>query len=74
MQGMTLIMIEEKARSGTIRAKKDPTRGELATDLVELLDLLKKNVAHKGGPAHANDSHRKPEKPRRTARSKQEAA
>ncbi len=67
-------MIEEKARTGTVKAKKDPRRGEVATDVVDLLDLLKKSVVQRGGPAHANDSHRKPKKTRRTARSKHEAA
>jgi DNA end-binding protein Ku len=48
-------MIEEKARTGTVKAKGDKSRGEVAADVVDLLDLLKKSVAQKG--AHANDSH-----------------
>jgi len=53
-------MIEEKARTGTVKAKLGKTRGEVAGDVVDLLDLLKRSVAQKGAPAHANDSHRKP--------------
>jgi DNA end-binding protein Ku len=53
-------MIEEKARTGTVTAKGAKPSGEVAADVVDLLDLLKKSVAQKGTPAHANDSHRKP--------------
>ncbi|MBS2015869.1 MAG: Ku protein [Deltaproteobacteria bacterium] len=50
-------MIEEKAKTGSIKAsagKKE--KGEVATDVVDLLELLKKSVATKGG--HANDVRR----------------
>jgi DNA end-binding protein Ku len=68
-------MIEEKARTGTVKAKLGATKGETASDVVDLLELLKKSVAQKGGPVHANDSKKKPgpKKTRRTTR-KHEAA
>ena len=68
-------MIEEKAKTGSVKAKHGATKGETATDIVDLLDLLKKSVAQKGGPAHANDSHKKPgtKRARRPSR-KHEAA
>ncbi len=68
-------MIEEKARTGTVKAKLGKTRGEVAVDVVDLLALLEKSVAQKGALAHANDSHRKPglTKARRAPR-KHEAA
>lgn len=65
-------MIEEKARTGTVKTKLDKTRGDAATDVVDLLDLLKRSVAQTSDTAHANDSHRKPA-PKR-ARRKREAA
>jgi DNA end-binding protein Ku len=68
-------MIEEKARTGTVTAKGGKARGEVAADVVDLLDLLKKSVAQKGKAAHANDSHRKPgPKKARRAPSKHQAA
>lgn len=53
-------MIEEKAKTGTIKSKTGKAHGEVANDVVDLLDLLKKSVAAKGN--HANDSggHAKP--------------
>ena len=50
-------MIEEKAKTGTFKPKVGKERGEVANDVVDLLDLLKKSVASKGGRAHANDAH-----------------
>jgi DNA end-binding protein Ku len=74
-------MIEEKAKTGTVKAHGTEKRGEVAADVVDLLDLLKKSVAQKGKPAsngHANDSthgHAKPgpKKARRSTK-KHEAA
>lgn len=50
-------MIEEKAKTGTVKAKNGKAKGEVAADVVDLLDLLKKSVAEKGKTHHANDSH-----------------
>lgn len=48
-------MIAEKAKTGEIKApKKSKDDGEVATDVVDLLELLKKSVAGKSG-SHAND-------------------
>jgi DNA end-binding protein Ku len=41
-------MVEEKAKTGTFKAKGEQARGEAAMDVVDLLDLLKKSVAEKG--------------------------
>jgi DNA end-binding protein Ku len=62
-------MIEEKAKTGTVKGKVGKTRGEVANDVVDLLDLLKKSVASKGKErVHAaNDSHKKPG-PKKAAR------
>lgn len=49
-------MIEEKAKTGTVKGKTSKSHGEVANDVVDLLDLLKKSVASKG-KGHANDSH-----------------
>lgn len=53
-----LELIEEKARTGTTRAHHTRTTGAVATDVVDLLDLLKKSVAAqgKGGEAATNDA------------------
>ena len=69
-------MIEEKARTGTVKAKLGTTKGAAATGVVDLLELLKKSVAQKGGPAHANDSNGKKAPPKKARRSprKHEAA
>jgi DNA end-binding protein Ku len=71
-------MIEEKAKTGTVKGKAGKARGEVANDVVDLLDLLKKSVAAKGGKAApANDSHKKPgpkKAARRTPKKKHEAA
>jgi DNA end-binding protein Ku len=49
-------MIEEKAKTGTVKPKLGKERGQVANNVVDLLDLLKKSVASKGG--HANDAQR----------------
>ena len=48
-------MIDEKVKTGTIKVKPSKARGEVANNVVDLLDLLKKSVAQKGN-AHANDT------------------
>ena len=48
-------MIEEKAKTGKVTAHNDKPHGEVANDVVDLLELLKKSVARGGGSA--NDSH-----------------
>ena len=73
-------MIEEKARTGTFKGKAPAKRGAVANDVVDLLDLLKKSVAEKGGKVRsANDApSRKPRQagPKQTRRTpkKHEAA
>jgi DNA end-binding protein Ku len=59
--GDVMKMIEEKAKTGTFKPKAGKERGEVANDVVDLLDLLKKSVAGKGGgrTTHANDAHAK---------------
>ena len=57
--GDVMKMIEEKAKTGTFKPKASKERGEVANDVVDLLDLLKKSVAGNGGRAHANDAHPK---------------
>lgn len=49
-------MIEEKAKVGTARERHTEVRGQVATDVVDLLDLLKRSVAGEqadGKRAHA---------------------
>jgi DNA end-binding protein Ku len=46
-------MIEEKAKTGSVKAKVGKARGEVANDVVDLLALLKKSVAAKPGPKKA---------------------
>jgi DNA end-binding protein Ku len=62
-------MIEEKAKTGTVKGKVGKTRGEVANDVVDLLDLLKKSVAQKGhakpGPKKA--AHHRAKKKREAA-------
>lgn len=50
-------MIEEKAKTGTFKPKAGKERGAVASDVVDLLELLAKSVASTGGRAHANDAH-----------------
>ncbi|CAN5717645.1 Ku protein [soil metagenome] len=52
-------MIDEKVKTGTVKGKVTKERGEVANDVVDLLDLLKKSVAEKGKGAHANDAQAK---------------
>jgi DNA end-binding protein Ku len=65
--GDVMKMIEEKAKTGTFKSKTGKTRGEVANDVVDLLDLLKKSVAEKGKTTHANDSHAAPHRAKKTA-------
>jgi DNA end-binding protein Ku len=60
--GDVMKMIEEKAKTGTFKPKAPKERGEVANDVVDLLELLKKSVvAGKGAgrTTHANDAHAK---------------
>ena len=50
-------MIEEKARTGTVRAKGGKAPGEVAVDVVDLLALLKRSVAQKGKARRAAHKH-----------------
>jgi DNA end-binding protein Ku len=55
-------IIREKAKTGTIKEHNTKARGEVATDVVDLLELLKKSVAEKGhkpGPKKASHRHGK---------------
>ncbi|MBX3185438.1 MAG: Ku protein [Labilithrix sp.] len=63
-------MIEEKAKTGTAKRHHAAAHGEVATDVVDLLELLKKSVARKGGVAGAKPG---PKKARRRPK-KREAA
>ena len=72
--GDVMKMIEEKAKTGTFKPKPAKERGEVANDVVDLLDLLKKSVADKG-THHANDAqgarathHAKKPGPKKTTR------
>lgn len=53
-----LELIEEKAKTGTTRAHHAVKPGAVATDVVDLLELLRKSVAVRGKPggAAANDA------------------
>jgi DNA end-binding protein Ku len=60
-------MIEEKARTGSFRSKAAEARGEVATDVVDLLALLKRSVEGrehptKAGPAAGRTPRRGPKK------------
>ena len=68
-----LALIEEKAKTGKTHAHNARAGGAVATDVVDLLDLLKKSVAQKGKPAAANDEGPRPKKARRSKK-KSEAA
>ena len=58
--GDVMKMIEEKAKTGSFTPKASKDRGEVANDVVDLLDLLKRSVAGNGGTNnHANDAHAK---------------
>ena len=61
-------MIEEKAKTGTFKPRVGKERGEVANDVVDLLELLKKSVASKGSHAHANDAPRAKKLPKKTTR------
>ena len=49
-----MAMIEEKSRTGTAKEKHTGVPGKVATDVVDLLDLLKKSVARQGKSARAS--------------------
>lgn len=68
--GDVMKMIEEKAKTGSFKARAPKARGEVANDVVDLLALLKKSVAEKGGKAHANDA----DGAKKTTRAKKTAA
>ncbi len=57
-------IIEEKAKHGTVTEQNTETKGTVATDVVDLLDLLKRSVG-----ASANDS-KKPAAKKRAAKAK----
>jgi DNA end-binding protein Ku len=58
--GDVLAIIEEKAKKGKTTAHHAKVAGAVATDVVDLLDLLKKSVAHKGpGPKKAHPKRHK---------------
>ncbi|HEY8076498.1 MAG TPA: Ku protein [Labilithrix sp.] len=58
--GDVLAIIEEKAKKGKTTAHHAKVSGAVATDVVDLLDLLKKSVAHKGpGPKKAHPKRHK---------------
>lgn len=61
-------LIEEKAKTGTSKKHHVPERATRATDVVDLLELLKKSVVSKGKGSAANDdgSEDKAARPRRT--------
>lgn len=65
-------MIEEKAKTGTVKGKAPKLRGEVANDVVDLLDLLKKSVAEKGVKGTKKPGPKKAA--RRPAHKKHEAA
>jgi DNA end-binding protein Ku len=74
-------MIEEKAKTGTATPKHARVKGEVASDVVDLLDLLKKSVAKKGGAAndsrahapHANANAARKPGPKKTARARKKS-
>lgn len=74
-----MAMIEEKARTGTAKKKHTAVPGKVATDVVDLLALLKKSVAGASKGASANDTTATPKRgvaraKKRTAKSKGRAA
>ena len=58
-------MIEEKAKTGSFKAKAPKEHGEVANDVVDLLALLQKSIAAKDKAGHANDAP--PRKTRKAA-------
>lgn len=68
-------MIEEKAKVGTARERHTEVRGQVATDVVDLLDLLKRSVAGEdAGPKRAHSPRGGVKKARPHRRKKTEAA
>lgn len=68
-----MAIIEEKAKNGEAKERHTETKGEVAHDVVDLLDLLKRSVA-KGGAANDAKKPRKTAAKRTTAKSKKKAA
>ena len=50
-------MIEEKAKTGTFKPKVGKERGEVASDVVDLLELLKKSVARRAATQRREGAH-----------------
>jgi len=73
--GQVMKMIAEKAKTGEIKAPKNAKdEGEVATDVVDLLELLKRSVAGKSS-RHANDVKKaKPRAHAKRASKKRKAA
>ena len=67
--GVVLEMIAEKAKTGSIKSRHGRAKPRVATDVVDLLDLLKQSVAKNGGEV-ANDAKRPAKKTRRTPKKK----
>ena len=63
--GDVMKIIEEKAKHGKIKARKEETQGEVATDVVDLLALLKKSVAGGSGHRKAANTNAKKTRTRR---------
>lgn len=51
-------MIQEKAKTGVAKAHHAEVRGTVASDVVDLLELLKKSVSAKGGAANEQERTR----------------
>ena len=66
---VVLKMIAEKAKTGSIKSRDGKPKPEIATDVVDLLDLLKQSVAKNGGKV-ANDAKHPAKKTRRITRKK----
>ena len=65
---VVLKMIAEKAKTGSIKSRDGKAKPEVATDVVDLLDLLKQSVAKNGGKVANDDAAAK--KTKRTAKKK----
>lgn len=59
-----MAIIEEKAKTGTTKKHDDEIPGKVASDVVDLLDLLKRSVETRGAPAPEKAAaKRRPRKP-----------
>jgi DNA end-binding protein Ku len=67
-------MIEEKAKTGTVTSKNAKLPGEVANDVVDLLELLKKSIAAKGKGTHVSARGPGIHKAKRRGPKKHEAA